>query len=528
VIAPRRGHNTGRTGHACLRTRNDAAAPDGQAGLAGSRARDHEAAAYEQAGLTGLRARNHGAAVDGQAWWGIRPRRLTRTAAAGLCLAITVAAVLAGPAAPADTGPPAPLAAPAHPAAQADTRAGHAVSAGRGSPRAGAQPDYNAGRGSPRAGTTANGHAGPTAGRSAGARRAPRGSRGLPALGGPQLAARGVIVNYPDRGGRGLPHVKASAYVVADAGTGRVLAARDPHGWYRPASTLKVLTAITLMRVLEPSATVIASRRAAAVEPNKVGLIAGNRYRVSDLFKALLMISANDAAIALAQATGSYAKGMAMMNAEARHLRADDTVAVTPNGLDARGQHVSAYDEALFARQALAIPAFMHDERLLTFRFPLRPHRTRHHRHRMITLFTQNTMLTTFRGDLGGKIGWTTPAKATFIGWARRGHTTLVVTILHCQPGTELTYAARLLNWGFDMDGKVRPVGHLVRPLPAVVTRHHRPVPARPPPARAAGSGLPGVPLTVGLAAVLLAAVIGTAIMIIGGSRRRAGKRPSG
>jgi len=419
---------------------------------------DHESAAYEQAGLTGLRARNHGAAVDGQAWWGIRPRRLTRTAAAGLCLAITAAAVMAGPA----------------------------------------------------------------------ARSAPHGSRQLRPLGGPQLARRGVIVNYPARGGRSLPHVKASAYVVADAGTGQVLAARDPHGWYRPASTLKVLTAITLMQVLKPSATVIASRRAAAVEPNKVGLIAGNRYRVSDLFKALLMISANDAAIALAQATGSYAKGMAMMNAEARHLRADDTVAVTPNGLDARGQHVSAYDEALFARQALAIPAFMHDERLLMFRFPLRPHRTRHHRHRMITLFTQNTMLTTFRGDLGGKIGWTTPAKATFIGWARRGHTTLVVTILHCKPGTELTYAARLLNWGFAMDGKVRPVGHLVRPLPAVVTRHHRPVPARPPPARAAGSGLPGVPLAIGLAAVLLAALIGTTIMIIGGSRRRAGKRPRG
>jgi D-alanyl-D-alanine carboxypeptidase (penicillin-binding protein 5/6) len=334
-----------------------------------------------------------------------------------------------------------------------------------------------------------------------------------------------VIVNYPARGGRRLPHVRASAYVIADAGTGQVLAAKDPHGWYRPASTLKVLTAITLMKALEPNATVIASRRAAAVEPNKVGLIAGNRYRVSDLFKALLMISANDAAIALVQATGSYAKGMAMINAEARHLRADDTVAVTPNGLDARGQHVSAYDEALFARQALAIPAFMHDERLLTFRFPLRPHRTRHHHHRMVTLFTQNTMLTTFRGDLGGKIGWTTPAKATFIGWARRGHTTLVVTILHCKPLAELTYAARLLSWGFAMDGKVRPVGHLVRPLPAVVARHHRPVLPEQRPARAAGSGLPGVPLTVGLAALLLAAVISTAIMIIGG-RRRAGSRP--
>jgi serine-type D-Ala-D-Ala carboxypeptidase (penicillin-binding protein 5/6) len=353
----------------------------------------------------------------------------------------------------------------------------------------------------------------------------PAGARPVP-LGGAQLAGRGVIVNYPAHGGRRLPHVPASAYVIADARTGQVLAAKDPHGWYRPASTLKVLTAITLMQALRPDATVIASHRAAVVEPSKVGLITGDRYRVSDLFKALLMISANDAAIALVQATGSYAKGMAMMNAEAHHLRADDTVAVTPNGLDARGQHVSAYDEALFARQALAIRAFMHDESLRKFRFPLRAHWRRHHP-RWVTLWTQNTMLWNFRGDLGGKIGWTTPARATFIGWARRGHTTLVVTILHCTPLAELTVASRLLSWGFAMDGRVRPVGHLVRPRPAV-TAHRRIAlsPAvhlkRPLPA---GFRLPTVPLAVGLATLLLAAIAGAVIMIIGG-RRRAGNPP--
>ena len=77
---------------------------------------------------------------------------------------------------------------------------------------------------------------------------------------------------------------------------------------------------------------------------------------MGNLFRALLLISAIDAAVSLAQATGSYAKGVAMMNAEAHRLQADDTVARRPNGLNAKGQHVSAYDEALFARQALTIP----------------------------------------------------------------------------------------------------------------------------------------------------------------------------
>jgi D-alanyl-D-alanine carboxypeptidase (penicillin-binding protein 5/6) len=354
----------------------------------------------------------------------------------------------------------------------------------------------------------------------------PAGAQPAP-LGGPQLAGRGVIVNYPAHGGRRLPHVPASAYVIADAGTGQVLAAKDPHGWYRPASTLKVLTAIALMPVLSPDATVVASRRAANQVPSKVGLIKGGSYQVSDLFKALLMISANDAAVALAQATGSYARGMALINAEAHHLQAYDTVAVRPNGLDAKGQHVSAYDEALWAREALAIPAFMHDERLRKFRFPLRPHWRPHHP-RWATLWTQNTMLSSFRGDLGGKIGWTTPARATFIGWARRGHTTLVVTILHCTPLTELTVASRLLSWGFAMDGKVRPAGKLVGPLPTAPA--HPPIalsPAvhlkRPLPA---GWGLPAISLAVGFAALLLAVVTSTAFMIIGGRRRRAGNPP--
>jgi D-alanyl-D-alanine carboxypeptidase (penicillin-binding protein 5/6) len=353
----------------------------------------------------------------------------------------------------------------------------------------------------------------------------PAGAQPVP-VGGPQLAGRGVIVNYPAHGGRRLPHVPASAYVIADAGTGQVLAAKDPHGWYRPASTLKVLTAVALMSALNPDATVVASRRAANQIPSKVGLVQGDSYKVSDLFKALLMISANDAAVALAQAAGSYTRGMALINAEAHHLQAYDTVAMRPNGLDAKGQHVSAYDEALWARQALAIPAFMHDESLRKFRFPLRPHRRPHHP-RWVTLWTQNTMLSTFRGDLGGKIGWTTPARATFIGWARRGHTTLVVTILHCTPLTELTVASRLLSWGFAMDGKVRPVGQLVSPLPAV-TAHpkialspavhlKRPLPA--------GWGLPAISLAVGFAALLLAVVTSTALMIIAG-RRRPGSPP--
>jgi D-alanyl-D-alanine carboxypeptidase (penicillin-binding protein 5/6) len=209
---------------------------------------------------------------------------------------------------------------------------------------------------------------------------------------------------------------------------------------------------------------VVATKLAASATPNDAGLIAGHAYKISNLFTALLTISANDAAIALAQATGSLSKGMADINAEARHLQADDTVAVQPNGLDAPGQRTSAYDLALIARQALRIPAFLSYDETLAAKFPVTAKKS-------VTLYNQNSLLTTYPGAIGGKIGWTSAAGATYIGLARRNGVTLIVTLLHCPALTEVDSAKKLLDWGFAADGKVTPVGTLVSALasPAAV-----------------------------------------------------------
>jgi serine-type D-Ala-D-Ala carboxypeptidase (penicillin-binding protein 5/6) len=279
-------------------------------------------------------------------------------------------------------------------------------------------------------------------------------------VGGAALAGHGIVVNYPSASSQRLPRVPASAYVIADAGTGAVLAAKDAHGLYPPASTLKVLTALTMLPRLNPNSTVLATKLAASVEPNVVGIIPGRRYKVSDLFNALLLISANDAAVALVQAAGSFSAGMALVNAEAHHLQAYDVVAKQPNGLPAAGQVVSAYDNALIARQAVQNPAFMTYDSTLAARFLIK-------RHKRVTLVNQNYLLTQYKGGIGGKIGWTEKAEATYIGLARRNGVTLIVTILHATSLTEIHSAEKLLNWGFAMDGLVKPVGVLVPPLAA-------------------------------------------------------------
>ena len=286
----------------------------------------------------------------------------------------------------------------------------------------------------------------------------PPGSPAAQVVGGTLMASNGIVVDEPAGSGPPLPSVPASAWVVANADTGQVLAAKDPHGEYGPASTLKVLTAIALIPRLNPDADVVASQLATSQQPTSAGLVTGRSYKVADLFRALLMVSANDAAVVLTQAAGSEAAGMALINAEARRLQAYDVVARLPNGLPAAGQVISAYDEALIARQALRMPAFMAYDQTLTSRLELKPGDWE-------TMVNQNSLLTKYPGGIGGKIGWTVSSGATYIGLARRNGVTLIVTVLHCTSLQEITSAEKLLDWGFAMNGKISPVGSLVPPL---------------------------------------------------------------
>jgi serine-type D-Ala-D-Ala carboxypeptidase (penicillin-binding protein 5/6) len=335
------------------------------------------------------------------------------------------------------------------------------------------------------------------------------------------MASQGIVVHYPSQSSSQLPTIPASAYVIANANTGQVLAADDPHGKFGPASTMKVLTAITLIPRLNPNAMVEASQQAADTEPNDAGLIAGRKYKVSDLFTALLTISANDAAVALTQATGSFGKGMALINAEAHHLQAYDVVAKQPNGLPAAGQVESAYDEALIARQALSIPAFMKYDETLSAPFEIKPHDWE-------TLNNQNWLLTKYPGGIGGKIGWTISSEATYIGLARRHGVTLIVTIMHCTSLQEITSAIKLLNWGFAMNGKVKPVGELVPPLATVTAAHHakaakaaRPLAAS---LAAQSSGSGDVPVYAIVAGAVLAGGLAAGAMVIARRRQAPGR----
>ncbi len=245
-------------------------------------------------------------------------------------------------------------------------------------------------------------------------------------VGGPQLSRAGVIVNLVP-GVPAPPAMSGASFLVADMDTGAILAARAPHRRSLPASTLKALTALTLIPRLEASAKVVVQPEDVNVEGSRIGVLAGTAYTVHSLFQGLLMVSGNDAAYALSRANGGVAVTLEEMNATATELGAFDTVAKDPSGLDKPGQTSSAYDLALIGRAAMKLPDFRGYVSTKHASFP----GGRSSKGTMLPGFKINShhrLLYNYEGAIGIKNGYTIAAKQTFIGAATRGGKTYIVT----------------------------------------------------------------------------------------------------
>ena len=282
-----------------------------------------------------------------------------------------------------------------------------------------------------------------------------------PVIGGAALSSH---IAQAGHGAPPLPAVSAAGWVVADADTGEVLGARNAHGRYLPASTLKTLTAVALIPEVDLTATYAPTSADVGIEGSKVGLVAGTRYQVGKLAEAMLVVSGNDAANSLASAAGGPAKAVALMNATAQRLQAYDTLARNPSGLDAPGQYTSAYDLALIARAGLKIPAFARYARTLrdTINAP---------GGKRFEMYNHNKLLPKYRGDIGIKTGYTIAARHTYVGAARRNGHTIVVTLLKAE--SLYPDATALLDWGFAALGRTVPLGRLVDPVPDQPTDTH-------------------------------------------------------
>ncbi|MEI2826745.1 MAG: D-alanyl-D-alanine carboxypeptidase [Dermatophilaceae bacterium] len=280
-------------------------------------------------------------------------------------------------------------------------------------------------------------------------------------VGGPNLASLGVITDLPP-GVPAPPWSPAVSFVIADLDTGDIIAAKAPHAFLRPASTLKTLTALVALPKLDPARVITATTEDTSADGSRVGIVANNPYTVADLFNGLFLVSGNDAAYAIARAYGGRERILADMNAEAARLGAWDTVAKDPSGLDVDGQFSSAYDLALIGRAGMQVQSFRLHAAMMTATFP----GATDAKGKVLPAFAianNNPIIDRYSGTIGIKSGFTQAARNTFVGAAKRGDRTLIITSMgSVERQSEAVMS--LLDWGFAYAGRARPVGTLVAP----------------------------------------------------------------
>lgn len=279
-------------------------------------------------------------------------------------------------------------------------------------------------------------------------------------VGGDRLAAAGLQLTPSAT--TPPPAPKATAWLVADLGTGRVLASCNAHVPLAPASSLKVLTALALAHKFPPATRYVARAEDAAVDGTRVGLVPRSVYTADDLWHALLMSSANDAATGLAAMAGGTDAATEIMNQTARTLGVTDTRALNTSGLDQSGQVSSAYDLAVFGRAALADPVITRYFQTRNYAFPEAGTEVGGRTRKTFQIQNHDKLLLNYPGALGIKNGWTSTTGGSFIGAAERGGRRLVVTVLAADPQTWQMSAA-LLDWAFGATrSDAESVGELV------------------------------------------------------------------
>jgi len=247
-----------------------------------------------------------------------------------------------------------------------------------------------------------------------------------------------------------IPDGPAQAWIVADMDSGAVLAARDEYGQYAPASTIKVLLALTVLDELPLDATVVANEADTKVECNCAGVAPGRVYTARQLLEAVLLVSGNDAANTLATMLGGREAAIMKMNGKASLLGAYGTNVGSPSGLDGPGIDMwsSPHDLAVIFRAAMANPVFAQITAQPSTTFPTKSGDK--------VLVNQDELLKRYPGAIGGKTGFTDIARKTFVGAAQRNGRRLVIAMMFGldKEGSPTCWdqAAGLLDWGFALD----------------------------------------------------------------------------
>lgn len=236
--------------------------------------------------------------------------------------------------------------------------------------------------------------------------------------------------------------ISAQSAVLIDADSGQILYGKQENERLPMASTTKIMTALCAVELSDVTSVITVAPEAVGVEGSSVYLYEGEQLTLGQLLYALLLESANDAAVAIAiGVAGSVEKFVAYMNQKAEELRLQDTHFENPHGLDAEEHYTTAYDLSLIARALLKHPTLRTVVATRKMTIPLNGTQG------VRSLLNHNKLLRNYQGAIGVKTGFTKRSGRCLVSAAERDGLTLIAVTLHAPD--DWNDHTRMLDAGF-------------------------------------------------------------------------------
>jgi serine-type D-Ala-D-Ala carboxypeptidase (penicillin-binding protein 5/6) len=245
------------------------------------------------------------------------------------------------------------------------------------------------------------------------------------------------------------PSINAPSAVLIDLNSGKILYKKNADTKYGPASTTKVMTALLTLEKCKLDEVVTIGQKPPYEDGSKIYVIEGEELTVEQLLYAMMLESANDAALALAEYIGGSKEGFAeMMNQKAKDLGCKNTNFVNPNGLSDDNHYTTAKELAIITFEAMKNEKFR--EIVSTISYKIQP-TNKQPELRYINNHNKLLFNKTYKypGADGIKTGYTIKTRHTFVGSATKGDMRLAVVILNSER-TFYNDTKTLLDYGFS------------------------------------------------------------------------------
>ena len=262
-----------------------------------------------------------------------------------------------------------------------------------------------------------------------------------------QAADTDLVKGWPEG-----PKIEGQSAVLMDAVTDTILYSKNADDRLYPASITKIMTAFLACEYLDMNDTITMSEAAAyGIEAGSSSIYAetGEVFTVEQALMALMLESANEMALAIAEKTsGSVKKFVELMNQRAAQLGCENTHFNNPNGLPDETHYTTANDMIKIAKAAWYNPLFRKFVTTQVYEIPPtnKQPETRYllNHHKMMSGQSY-----AYDGVLGGKTGYTNDAGCTLVTYAKRGNSVLVAVVLNSTNGA-FPDTTSLLDYGFD------------------------------------------------------------------------------